>query len=170
MNQPKKYINSYVAGMLLGLMLLLSFALTGGGLGSSGSVKRTAIYVVDKIAPNHTQNAEYYKPYIKEGETPLSNSMVYIGLGTIIGGFVSSLISGRFQKKIAHSPSITPKKRLIFALIGGALFGFGAQFGRGCTSGAALSGMAVMATSGFLLAIAIFGTGYLLAYFFRKIW
>jgi uncharacterized membrane protein YedE/YeeE len=50
------------------------------------------------------------------------------------------------------------------------LFGLGAQFGRGCTSGAALSGMAVLSTAGFLTMIAIFGTGFLVAYFFRKLW
>ena len=62
------------------------------------------------------------------------------------------------------------KKRWIFAILGGALFGIGAQFARGCTSGAALSGMAVLSTAGFVTMMAIFGTGYAAAYFFRKLW
>jgi hypothetical protein len=56
------------------------------------------------------------------------------------------------------------------AIIGGILFGFGAQLARGCTSGAALSGMAVLSTAGFITMMAIFGAGYALAYFFRKLW
>ena len=56
------------------------------------------------------------------------------------------------------------------AIAGGALFGFGSQFGRGCTSGAALSGMATLSLAGFVTMIAIFGTAYLVAYFFRKNW
>jgi uncharacterized protein len=58
----------------------------------------------------------------------------------------------------------------VFAAIGGALFAFGAQFARGCTSGAALSGMAVLSTAGFVTTISIFGTGYLVAYAGRKLW
>ena len=50
------------------------------------------------------------------------------------------------------------------------LFGIGSQLGRGCTSGAGLSGMAVMSVSGFLAVAAIFGSGYLFAWFFRKLW
>jgi hypothetical protein len=60
--------------------------------------------------------------------------------------------------------------RWLFAAIGGALFGIGAQFARGCTSGAALSGMAVLSTAGFVTMMAIFGTGYAVAYFGRKLW
>lgn len=59
---------------------------------------------------------------------------------------------------------------MVFALIGGVLFGFGSQVARGCTSGAALSGMAVLATGGFVTMLSIFGTGYVVAYFFRKNW
>jgi len=55
-------------------------------------------------------------------------------------------------------------------LIGGVLFGFGSQLGRGCTSGSALSGLAVMSAGGIITMMAIFGTGYALAYFFRKNW
>jgi hypothetical protein len=60
--------------------------------------------------------------------------------------------------------------RLSFALAGGLLFGLGSQFGRGCTSGAALSGMATLSAAGFVTMMAIFGTGYVIAYFFRKLW
>ena len=63
-----------------------------------------------------------------------------------------------------------PKLRWLFATLGGALFGIGAQFARGCTSGAALSGMAVLSTAGFITMMAIFGTGYAAAFFARKLW
>jgi len=42
------------------------------------------------------------------------------------------------------------------------LFGLGAQFGRGCTSGAALSGMAVLSSGGIITMAAIFEWGTLL--------
>jgi len=67
-------------------------------------------------------------------------------------------------------PRITSKTRIGAALAGGALFGIGAQLARGCTSGAALSGMAVLSTAGFVTMLAIFGTGYAVAFFFRRLW
>jgi hypothetical protein len=59
---------------------------------------------------------------------------------------------------------------LVFALLGGIFFGFGSQFGRGCTSGSALSGMAVLSFGGIITMMGIFGGAYALAYFFRKNW
>jgi len=77
---------------------------------------------------------------------------------------------GRMKLKVEHSPKITARRRLVFATLGGILFGIGSQFGRGCTSGAALSGLALLSTSGFVAMMTIFGGGYLFAYFFRKNW
>jgi len=61
----------------------------------------------------------------------------------LVGGFLSGILARRTKLKIEHSPKISSKRRLVFALIGGILFGFGSQLGRGCTSGSALSGMAI---------------------------
>jgi uncharacterized membrane protein YedE/YeeE len=96
--------------------------------------------------------------------------LVFEMTGVLVGGFLSGALAGRLKLKIEHSPKITSRKRLILALTGGVLFGFGSQLGRGCTSGAALSGMAVLSLGGFITMMAIFGTAYALAYFFRKNW
>jgi uncharacterized membrane protein YedE/YeeE len=88
----------------------------------------------------------------------------------LVGGFVSGALAGRLKLQVEHSPKITSNKRLLLALTGGILFGFGSQLGRGCTSGSALSGMAVLSLGGFVTMMAIFGTAYALAYFFRKNW
>jgi uncharacterized membrane protein YedE/YeeE len=100
----------------------------------------------------------------------MSSWLVFQVLGVLVGGLISGALSGRLKLKVEHSPKITRRKRIILAIIGGALFGFGSQLGRGCTSGAALSGMAVLSVAGFVTMIAIFGTGFALAYFFRKNW
>ncbi len=88
----------------------------------------------------------------------------------VVGGFLSGALAGRLKFKVEHSPKITSRKRIVLALAGGTLFGLGAQFGRGCTSGSALCGMAVLSLGGILSMMAIFGTGFVLAYFFRKNW
>lgn len=164
------YLNPYLGGILLGLVLLFTFYITGRGLGASGAIKSTVAYVEHTIAPAHAENSEYLGKYVRNGKNPMSAWLVFEILGMIAGGFLAGAIGGRLKIKIERSPEISKKTRLIAALFGGILFGMGAQFGRGCTSGAALSGSAAMGTSGFIVMIMIFGVAYAVAYFVRKLW
>ena len=171
MEAPKKYMNSYLAGVLLGLVIIASFYFTREGLGASGAFKRTAAAVEQIIVPKHLENPNsYFHKYVENGENPMKNRLVFMIVGVFIGGFISGAINRRLKLKLEHSPKITKRKRAIAALIGGVLFGLGASFGRGCTSGAALSGMAVLSLAGFVTMISIFGSAYLFAWFFRKLW
>lgn len=164
------YWNPYFGGFLLGLLIIFTFYITGRGLGASGAMKSTVVTMVETTDPNYAEHNNYLSMFIKKGESPMNNWLVYETLGMLLGAFISGGIAGRIGLRTQHSPKITRRRRLIFAFIGGILFGFGAQLARGCTSGAALSGMAVLSTGGFLTMLAIFGTGYLAAYFFRKNW
>ena len=60
------------------------------------------------------------------------------------------MLSDRLAFFTERPPHVTSRRRLAAAFAGGALFGLGAQLARGCTSGAALSGMAVMSFGGIL--------------------
>ncbi len=164
------YWNPYFGGFLLGILIILTFYFTGRGLGASGALKSVVVASVNTVSHEHATNNAYYTKFIKEGKSPLNNWLVFEAIGVLLGAFLSGAITGRLKFRVEHSPKITGKRRLIFALLGGILFGLGAQIARGCTSGAALSGMAVLATGGFITMISIFGTGYLVAYFFRKNW
>ena len=163
-------MNPYLAGLMLGVVLLASFYLTGRGLGASGAMKSVVVSGVETVAPEYASTSHFYSKYIGEDQNPLKSWLVLEVLGVLIGGFISGAISGRLKLKIEKSPNITSRKRIWLAIIGGALFGFGSQLGRGCTSGAALSGMAVMSLAGYVTMMAIFGTAFALAYFFRKNW
>jgi uncharacterized membrane protein YedE/YeeE len=98
------------------------------------------------------------------------NWLVFEVIGVVIGAFLSGLISNRLKFTFEQSPKKIKKFRIVGAVAGGAFFGFGAQLARGCTSGAALSGMAVLSTGGIITMMAIFGGAYAFAYFFRKLW
>ncbi len=167
----RRYLNPYVGGVLLGLVLLAANFVSGRGLGASGAVKSvvaTSIEAVDKDAVNTMPfMAEYAQSH---SGSPMRSWLVFQMLGVIVGGFLSGTVAGRLKLKVEHSPKITSRRRLIFALAGGVLFGFGSQLGRGCTSGSALSGMAVLSLGGFITMMAIFGTAFALAYFFRRNW
>ena len=88
----------------------------------------------------------------------------------MVGAFLSGALAERLKWKVEHSPKITSRKRILFAMAGGLLFGIGSQFARGCTSGAALSGSAALGLSGYITMLSIFGSAYLFAWFFRKLW
>ena len=169
--RSRRYLNPYLGGVLLGLVLLSANFIAGRGLGASGAIKSvvaTSIQAVDKSAVDTMPfMAEYSKSH---GSSPMKSWLVFEMLGVLVGGFISGAIAGRLKLKVEHSPKITSRRRLIFALLGGILFGFGSQLGRGCTSGAALSGMAVLSLGGFVTMMGIFGTAFALAYFFRKNW
>ena len=169
--EAKKYMNPYLAGFLLGLLLLLTIYLTGRGLGASGAFKSTAIATVSAIAPEHAAEGVYYREY-KETHPrgPMNEWLVFEILGVLVGAFFSGVVANRIGLKLEKGPATTNTIRIGGALLGGALFGFGSQLGRGCTSGSALSGMAVMSFGGIITMLAIFGAGYGLAYFFRKLW
>jgi uncharacterized membrane protein YedE/YeeE len=153
------------------MVLLATIVITGRGLGASGAIKSIVVATVDGVAPTHAEQSSFYGAYVGPGKDhPLKSWLVFEVVGVVIGGFLSGLVSDRLKIQTEAGPHVRHRTRWLFAAIGGALFGIGAQFARGCTSGAALSGMAVLSTAGFVTMMAIFGTGYAVAFFARKLW
>lgn len=169
-DRSKRYINPYLGGVLLGLLLLATFYVTGRGLGASGAFKNTVAATANIIDPVNAPNQEYIGRFLSDDKHPLYTWLIFEVFGIVLGAFLSGAIAGRLKWKVEHSPKITSRTRILFALGGGFLFGIGSQLARGCTSGAALSGSAALGTAGFITMLSIFGSAYLFAYFFRKLW
>lgn len=166
-----RYMNPYLAGFLLGLVLLATIYITGHGLGASGSLKSVVVATVNAVAPDHVAHTPYFQHYLDgQSGSPLKAWLVFEVLGVLVGGFLSGVIAKRLTFETEHAPHVKERTRLAGALIGGLLFGIGSQLARGCTSGAALSGMAVLSVGGFITMLAIFGSAYAAAYFVRKLW
>ncbi len=168
--EKRKYMNPYLAGVLLGLVLLSAMFFSGRGLGASGGIKYAVVAVVDAVDHQHAVETPYYSKYFENGESPLKNWLVLEIFGMVLGGFISGALAHRLKFKVEKSTKISNNKRLLFAFLGGVFFVYGAQLARGCTSGAALSGMAVFSVAGFVTMIAIFGSAYLFAWFFKSLW
>jgi len=168
--EKRSYMNPYLAGTILGLVLLAAMFLSGRGLGASGGIKYAVVAVVGAVDHQHAIETPYYSKYFENGESPLKNWLALEVFGMVLGGFISGALSHRLKFTVEKSPNITNRKRFLFAFFGGVFFVYGAQLARGCTSGAALSGMAVLSVAGFVTMIAIFGSAYLFAWFFRKLW
>lgn len=163
-------MNPYLAGVLLGIVLLGAMFLSGRGLGASGGLKYCVVSIVGAVDKTHAGQSVYYSKYFENGEKPVVNWLTLVIFGVLAGGFVSGAISGRLKFTVEKGPRISNTRRLAFAFLGGILFVYGAQLARGCTSGAALSGMAVLSVAGFVTMLTIFGSAYAFAWFFRKNW
>jgi uncharacterized protein len=169
--KSRPYMNPYFAGFLLGMVLLASIYITGRGLGASGAMKSVVATTVRGAAPEHYESKTVYREYEQaHPEGPMKSWLVFEVLGVLVGAFFSGVMANRVSLKLEKGPRTTNTIRLGAAVLGGALFGFGSQLGRGCTSGSALSGMAVMSLGGIITMLAIFGAAYVLAVFFKRLW
>ena len=166
----QKYANPYMAGILLGIVLFLSFFITGSGLGASGGMNRLLAAAEEWVIPAHVENTAYLAAIAGEGKNPLDNWVVFVTLGTLIGGAASGILHGRFKVETNRGPRVSVRLRWVLAFAGGAFMGFGARMARGCTSGQALSGGAVLSVGSWAFMFAVFGGAYALAYFVRRLW
>jgi uncharacterized protein len=168
--RERKYVNPYLGGTLLGIVLFLAYYLTSGGLGASGAVNRIQVAVVDLFASTHVNQVGYFAS-LAGGETnPLDSGAVLMLLGTFLGGLLSGAYNRRLKFETRKGPNISVKKRWVMAFIGGVIMGYGARFARGCTSGQALSGGAVLSVGSWAFMFCVFIGGYAIAYFVRKLW
>ena len=167
---PERYWNPYLGGVLLGLVLFASFFVAGHGLGASGGVNRIVVAAEDLIVPEHVDRVPYLAQLAGGDRDPLQHWIVWEVAGILLGGFVSGLLRGRIRLQTYHGPQIRPGTRWAFAFLGGMLMGYGARLARGCTSGQALSGGAVMSVGSWAFMLAVFAGGYGLAWFVRRLW
>ena len=170
-NRPEKaYVNPYLAGAVLGVVLFLAFLITGNGLGSSGATSRLGAAAVDIVAPAHVDNTPYLLKLAGGDRNPLDDWIVPVFFGALLGGFASGARHGRLKLTTTKGPNISDRTRWVMAFLGGVIFLYGARMARGCTSGQALSGGATLAAGSWLIMLCIFGGAYGLAYFVRKLW
>ena len=162
------YANPYVAGAGLGLVLLACFVLTGQGLGASGAFAEAASATVAAVAPHQAGNA-WFHSYL-QGGAPWTAWIVLELAGVIVGGAVSAILAGRFRWQVARGPSLGVTPRLITALVGGLIMGIGAVLARGCTSGQALTGGALLSVGSWAFMVAVFIGGYAAAPLLRRLW
>jgi hypothetical protein len=166
----RPYLDPYVAGAALGVVLFAAFFLTGNGLGASGGIARVMVSLEDRIAPEHVDRTAYLLQMAGGHTNPLDHWIVMITIGTVVGGFLSGWLHGRLKLETRKGPRISVPARWGFALLGGALMGYGARLARGCTSGQALSGGAVLSVGSWAFMFAVFAGAYALAWFVRRLW
>jgi len=165
--EPKPCVNPYIVGVLLGLVLLASFVILGAGLGASGGIAHIGASLSMSVSAPHTLSSEYFG---KWGSTPLNYYLVFMFGGTFVGALFSALLANRARIQVERGAASSVGRRLGYALAGGVIVGFASRLARGCTSGQALSGGALLLSGSLVFLVCLFASGYAAAWFVRKQW
>ena len=171
-NAPRPYIDPYVAGIGIGLVLLAAYVVVGQGLGASGAF--ASVVASGTAAVQGTLRAAAspaLAPYLPNGvASPLQDWLVFELAGVMLGGFTSAWLAGRVRRDTERGAGVGAGERMYAAVGGGVLMGVGAKIARGCTSGQALSGGALLSAGSWIFIVSCFAAGYVLAPFARRLW
>ena len=172
MRPARPYTDPYLAGVGIGLVLLTAYVVVGQGLGASGafaSVVASATAAVQ--GPTEARLSAAVAPYLPSGvASPLQDWLVIELAGVVLGGFASAWFAGRLRGHTERGGQIGVGQRMVAAGCGGVLMGVGAKFARGCTSGQALSGGALLAVGSWIFIATCFAAGYALSPLARRLW
>jgi hypothetical protein len=166
-----KFWSPYAAGFALGLVLLASFALTGRGLGASGTFKHLGAELVHEVDPTFAEESPHVGAFFADPRRhSLDDWIVWLSVGAALGGAAAAFSARRFRVETLHGPRAVKEHRWVMAVAGGAICGLAAQLARGCTSGQALSGGAQLALGSWVFMFSVFGGAYAFAWFVRRQW
>jgi uncharacterized protein len=154
----------YAVGIGIGVLSWFTMLISRKPLGCSTSFARTAGMIEKAFRGPQVE----LKPYYQKTK-PVIDWQWMMVLGIVIGSCISSLLSGAFDLQWVPSvwaatfgTAVVP--RLIVALLGGVIIGFGSRWAGGCTSGHGISGTMQLAVSGWISAICFFIGGIIAAY------
>jgi uncharacterized protein len=158
------YWSPYAVGIGIGLLSWLSFLISGKPIATSTTFARTGGMIENFITGGKAEQRPYYQKIKLK-----INWQWMLVVGVVIGSFLSAIISGDFQVGV-WIPSLWASAfgdsvllRLLVAVAGGIILGFGARFAGGCTSGHGISGTLQLAVSSWVSAICFFIGGIITA-------
>ncbi|MDD3407253.1 MAG: YeeE/YedE thiosulfate transporter family protein [Methanomicrobium sp.] len=159
----------YAAGAGIGVLSWLSFLLSNKPLGCSTTYFKTFGMLRMAVSKEGIDKNPYYQKY-----KPEIDWQWMLVLGIVIGAFISSYISGVFEltwvpESFAKKFGDNPLLRVLVALAGGILMGFGARFAGGCTSGHGISGTTQLSLSSIIAVIFMFAGGIAAAFLLYRV-
>ena len=166
--------NTYIVGILLGILAIASAVATtiiigkSNYLGTSTSFVRAAGFIEEFFSPASTSSVTYYVTQKIKVDWQF---MLVVGI--TIGAFLSSLLNGTF--KVEWVPPIwrerfgnSVTKRAVTAFVGGVFAMYGARLADGCPSGHGLSGVMQLSVSSLVALFLFFAAGALIAHLVYK--
>lgn len=165
----RPYMNPYLAGFGLGLVLLATYVLMGRGLGATAGFAGLATWLASFAGVEHLQASGVHMKYWNDG-APLLNWTLFLLVGAVAGAALSGWQAHRIRFTTERGPRISDGQRLVLAFVGGFIAAYGAKLAKGCTSGQALTGASALNVSGLVFMAAVFGAAFVVAQFVRKEW
>jgi len=154
----------YVVGIGIGVLSWVAFYISDKPLGCSTAFARSSGMLEMLFRKERTKERPYFREF-----APVIDWEWMLVLGVVIGAFVSAISSGSFSLiwvpelwSSSFGPHAFP--RLMTALNGGILLGFGARWAGGCTSGHGISGTLQLAVSGWVAVVCFFIGGVVTAF------
>ena len=165
---PAPYLNPYLAGVGIGLVLLAAFVIMGRGLGASGAFSTAVASGARVIDSTYGTGNAFFDDYA--AVAPWRDWLFIEVIGIALGGFLSALFARRIALTVERGPRITNRRRLVYAFLGGTVMGFGAKLARGCTSGLGLTGGALLSVGSWIFVLTAFAAAYAAAPLLRRAW
>lgn len=155
----------YVVGAGIGILSWFTMLISKKALGCSTTFARTA-GMLEKLTRGKTAAVKAYYQKVE----PKVDWQFMLVIGIIIGSFISALLSNDFDWQWvpdiwASTFGTSVLLRLVAAVAGGILIGFGARWADGCTSGHGISGTMQLSVGSWISAICFFIGGIAMAYF-----
>jgi uncharacterized protein len=161
----KEEWSPYIAGGLLGLVGVLSVALTHNLLGASGAFENLAGLIGRAVAPAAFDNL-YFNFIMPPGLT----WQVILLVGVFLGGLLAARLAGTWRWRSLPDQQwvgVFGRSRVTrwaVAFFGAIVLEIGAGIAGGCTSGLAISGGMLLAPAAYLFIAGMFVSGIATAY------
>ncbi len=92
----KKLWDPVFGGIMIGIAIILTFYISGRGLGASGAMTSVAAWIQNLVAPSLTQSGAYFSKYFAGGANPLNDYLVFMAIGIMVGSFIAGMVFKRY--------------------------------------------------------------------------
>ena len=163
---PRPFWHPLLAGLALGMVLLVTFVVTGHGLGATGFTTRVSAWLAQSL-PSLTGPDTYLGPMAEEGI--FSAWITWQVIGVVVGAYLSAKLARRIRVQLDGQKTLGTTRRVITAFSVGLLAGLGARIAAGCTRGMGLSGAATLSLAGFTFLATFFAVGMIVSRLVRGV-
>lgn len=159
----------YIVGIGIGILSCLAFLLSNHPLGISTAFAKSAGMIEEAVRGPKVRDKLYYQQH-KPGIDWEWMLVVGLFLGALSAAWLADDISLKWVPEMwENNFGSSVLLRLAVALLGGICVGFGARWGRGCTSGHGISGTLQLVISSWIAVLCFFIGGAIVAMFMYRI-
>jgi uncharacterized protein len=159
----------YLVGVGIGLLVCISFLVTGHPLGCTTAMVRIRGIIDSVLGGESSTRLAYYRLF-----APAIDSQVMVLPGIVIGAAGAALLSSGFSVSVvpalwAARAGPSPIFRIIVAFVGGLLLIIGARWAGGCMCGHGISGTSQLSVASVLVLLSTLISGIAVTVLFFRV-